>query len=185
MAPINQIPPEVLSLIPDYSDEDYHGSCQGQITLTHVCRSWRDIFTSRSSLWAGLDLTSMVKTRTFIQRSKFSPLDVYASNLSDEIYLDDALSLIIPHIPRLRSLTFRSNAIPDTLRNFHCHAPLLEDLEIVIYSPQTEMLDIPLLNGDLQSLRRLNLVADIICYPRRTRQISVFLASPAPKEGSR
>ena len=118
-------------------------------------------------VWTSLTFTDIDKTRTFIERSKSSPLNIYASNLDDEVYHDDALSLIIPHIPRLRSLTFRSDAIPNTLRNFHWHVPLLEDLEIHIDSPQAQILDIPLLNGGLLSLRTLSLIGDMIHLPQK------------------
>ena len=168
LAPINRIPPEILSLLPDYSDEDDPDSDQVPITLTHVCHSWREIFTSRSSLWTDLDLTSIDKTRTFIQRSKSSPLDIYAGFQDDEayLYLDDALSLVIPHIPRLRSLALYCGAIPEALRNL-CHAPLLEDLEIQLASLNNHTLDIPLLNGDLPSLLSLTLGAKIIRLPQK------------------
>ena len=178
LAPVNRIPPEVLSLIPDYCEE--HHTYQDTIRLTHVCRGWRDIFTSRPSLWTNLDCTDVDKTRTFIQRSKSSPLDICARNIDDETYLDDALSLVIPHVPRLRSLSFYSDAIPDTLRNFSCHTPLLEDLEIHISSPDTHTLDIPLLNGDLPSLRNLSLSADTIRLPQKnTSNLRVFNLSCA------
>ena len=177
-APINRIPPEVLSLIPDYSDEDDPDELP--ITLTHVCRSWREIFTSRPSLWTTLDMTNISKTRTFIQRSRSSPLDIYVSNLGHETYLDDALSLAIPHIPRFRSFIFHSDAIPDTLRNFSCHTSLLEELEIHIYSPYTHTLDIPLLNSGLPSLRRPSPLADTTRLPQKnTSNLRVFSFSCA------
>ena len=138
-----------------------------------MCRGWRDIFTSRPSLWTNLD-TDVDKTRAFIQRSKSSPLDICARNIDDETYLD-ALSLVIPHVPRLRSLSFYSDAISDSLRNFSCHTPLLEDLEIHISSPDTHTLEIPLLNGDLPSLRNLSLSADTIRLPQKnTSNLRVF-----------
>jgi hypothetical protein len=48
LAPINRVPPEILSLIPDYCCED--DMDRDLVALTHVCRSWRDTFISRSSL---------------------------------------------------------------------------------------------------------------------------------------
>jgi hypothetical protein len=51
--PINGIPPEVLTLIPDFwgtSDGD-----RDLIALTHVCWAWRQAFISRSSLWTYFD----------------------------------------------------------------------------------------------------------------------------------
>ena len=46
--PINRIPPEILSLIPDYYGED--DTDRNLITSTHVCRRWREVLISRSSL---------------------------------------------------------------------------------------------------------------------------------------
>ena len=45
LAPINWIPPEILSFIPDYYDQD--GTGQDLLALTHICRSWRGMFVSR------------------------------------------------------------------------------------------------------------------------------------------
>ena len=80
-APVNRIPPEILSLTPDYyeydeDDVDEDKVDKDLIALTHVCRSWRDVFISRSSLWTRLDFTNVDKTRTYIHRSKSSPLEI-------------------------------------------------------------------------------------------------------------
>ena len=174
MASINRIPPEVLSLIPDYSDEDYPDELP--ITLTHVCRSWRgnihlpplvvDQF-GHDEHQQNPDLHPTVKVFSVGYYIRRQP--------RYETYLDDALFLAIPHIPRLRSFTFHSDTVPDTLRNFDCHTPLLEDLEIHISSPDAPTLDIPLLNGDLPSLRKSNLCADTIRLPQKnTSNLRVF-----------
>ena len=63
------------------------------------------------------------------------------------MYLNQALSLVIPQIPRFRSLTICTDAIPDALRHFRCRAPLLQDLVIDV-----------LFDGDLSSLHELSLV---------------------------
>ena len=49
-APINRIPPELLSLIPEHCKKD-----RELIELTHICHDWREIFVSRASLWTRLD----------------------------------------------------------------------------------------------------------------------------------
>ena len=74
---------------------------------------------------------------------------------------------MIPHIPRLESFIFHSNSIPAALHNFHCHVPLLENLEIHISSRAAYTLDIPSLSGDLQSLRTLSLAGDMIRLPQK------------------
>ena len=50
-APINRAPPEDLSLIPYHRETDPGES----IRLTRVCRSWREMFVPRASLWTFLD----------------------------------------------------------------------------------------------------------------------------------
>ena len=163
-APINQIPPEVLLLIPGYFNEDDDGdgdndnnTDQGLITLTHVCHGWRDVFTSCSSLWTRLDFTNVEKTRTYIQRSRSSPLEICLEKGQDTSFLDDAFSLVIPYLRQLKSLTICAGDLPDALRHFRCQAPLLEELSIFLYKDHNQILDGALFGGDLSSLRKLTL----------------------------
>ena len=162
-APINRIPPEVLSLIPDHYNTDY--ADRGLITLTHVCRGWREIFISHSSLWTHLNLTNIEKTRAYIQRSKSSPLNIRVENRGSEIYLNHTLPLVIPHVPRLKSFVVHAAAIPHILRHFRCHAPLLERLDIGNTSPHAQILDNALFDGDLSPLRDLSLVGVVTNLP--------------------
>lgn len=152
--PINQIPPEVLSLIPDYCDE---GDADGlSITLTHVCRGWRNIFISRSSLWTCFKFKKIDKTRTYIQRSNSSPLVIYLGDDDYDTNLD-AFSLVVPHLHRLKSLTIFSTDLPGTLQYFYPPAPLLEELDIDVDSEGHQVLDGALFNGDIPTLRKLRL----------------------------
>lgn len=153
-APINRIPPEVLLLIPDYYDEEHVD--QASITLTHVCRSWRETFTSCSSLWTRLDFSNVNKTLTYIQRSQSSPFRIYLK-LRDDKPISNAFALVIPHIRRLKSLTIDAEALPGILQYFRRHAPLLEKLDISIYPTNNLVLDGSLFNGDLSSLHHLRL----------------------------
>jgi len=163
-APINRIPPEVLLLIPDYYDDD---TDQGLIVLTHVCRGWRDVFISRSSLWTQLDCVDFDKTRTYIQRSKSSPLEIFLKMYGDDdTHIDDAFLLVTPHIHRIKSLTIHADAMPDAIRHLCCHTPLLEELDIdLICGSYPPVLDSALFEGDLSSLRELSLGGVITCLP--------------------
>ena len=165
LAPINRIPPEVLSLIPDYCNDDDDDADQDLITLTHVCRGWRDTFISRSSLWTQLDFMNVDKTRTYIQRSKSSPLELHLERDEDNTYRDDAFSLVTPHIHRIKSLTIYADALPDALRYFNCRAPLLEELDIDLTSPRAPVLNSALFGGDLSSLRALSLTRVVTNLP--------------------
>ena len=109
---------------------------------------------NRSSLWTRIHLTSIDKTHTFIQCSRSSPLDLY---LKGDKAIDDAFTLIIPHIGRVRSLTINGKTLPTALEHFHCNTPLLEKLDIEVTVDGGARLDGALFNGDLSSLRELRL----------------------------
>jgi len=127
-APINRIPPEIPSLIPNHCDVD--SADQDLITLTHVCRGWRKNFTSCSSLRTDLDFRNVDKTCTYIQRSKSSPLEMFLD--ASTACNSDISFLALPHIPRLESLTVRGDFLPNVLKHFGRHTPLLEKLDIDI-----------------------------------------------------
>ena len=159
-AAINQIPPEVFSLIPDYWQDRHTG--QDLITLSHVCRGWREIFTSRSSLWTYLDCADADKTRVYVERSRSLPLEIFLRKSQRISYCDDALPLVVPHISRLSSLTVcvRPNILLDLLNQLPFPAPLLTELKIILdpESPDPDPI-IPdtLFPGHLSPLRKLSL----------------------------
>ena len=156
LVPINKIPPEILALIPDFWDT--HKRDQDTIALTHVCRTWREVFVSRTSLWTRFDCLNGEKTRTYLERSKSSPIDLSLTGTQD-MSPDDPLFQIIPHaIGRLRSLSM--TGFPEDVQDIASHlsypAPLLEDLSIRCReSHHYPALPSTFFNGDLSSLRTL------------------------------
>ena len=159
-APINRIPPEVLSLIPDHHIED--DTDKTLIALTHVCRYWRNIFISRPSLWTRLDFKNIDKTRTYIQRSQSFPLKLILGYYEVS---DDVFGPMVPHVHRLKSLTIDTKRLPRVLQHFRCPTPLLEKLNIRIDVPYGVTLDGTLFNGDLSSLHELHLGGVITDLP--------------------
>ena len=157
LAPINRIPPEVFSTIPEYwSDEDT--ADEDLITATHVCRGWRDLFISSSSLWTQLNCTHVEKTRIYVERSKLSPLDISIRD-KDTPFLSDAFLLTIPHLTRLRSLSIfglSRNLVGVINQHLHYPAPSLEKLKIsFVGAPRP--IEGTTFDGDLSSLRDLRL----------------------------
>ena len=166
-APISRVPPEVLSLIPDFwgvhEGDEVDEDDEDLITLTHVCRAWRVIFISRSSLWKNFHCVSADKTRVYLERSKSSPINVWL-DMFDVLPSYDPLFRIIPHsVGRLKSLSITAmpEAIPKIIAHLPPHAPLLERLEIdCTYRPwmrRDPALTTALFSGDLSSLRLLRL----------------------------
>lgn len=181
IAPINRIPPVVLSLIPEYFHEN--DMDQGLLTLTHVCRGWREIFTSRSSLWTKLNFTSVDRTRAYIQRSKSSPLKIHIEYGQDPPFLDNAFSLVIPHLHRLKSLVVSTRVRSDFFKHFYYHAPLLEELDIFDVDSQGLVFSNKFFNGDLSSLRKLSLGGVITHLPWKNltnlKYLSISSSTPA------
>ena len=133
------------------------------IALTHVCRDWRAIFTSCSSLWTNFSCTDADKTRVYLERSKSSPINLQINRRNDLFPSDPLLQIIPLATGRLKSL--RVTASPENLLNICAHltypAPLLQDLLIdgdCEFDPEANpMLTTSLFEGDLSSLRRLHL----------------------------
>ena len=149
---------------------------QDLITLTHVCHHWRDVFTFRSSLWARLDFTNVDKTRVYIERSKSSPLKIRIKSGEGSSFSNDAFSLVLPHLHKLKSLNVSAGVIPDIFEHFRYHAPLLKEFTIDITGSSNPVLDNELFNGDLSSLRKLSLGGVITDLPwKNVANLQVFI----------
>jgi hypothetical protein len=160
LAPINRVPPEVLTLIPDFwatarNDRDL-------ITLTHVCRAWREAFISRSSLWTDFDCVDADKTHVYLERSKSSPINLWLDR-DNGLSPHDPFLQIAPHVlDRLKCLSI--NTTPDHLQGVANHfSPSVPPLEELIISGNPDcselnpVLPTTLFNGDLSSLCTLYL----------------------------
>ena len=154
LAPINRIPQEVLSLIPGYCNTD-----EELVALTHVCRGWREQFTSRASLWTSLDCTNIEQTREYLERSKTSPLEIQLEEGGHYPFLNDAFLLTVPHLGRLKSLSLSgsSNDLLELTRYFGSPAPLLEKLKLSFTCTETPVIQDAIFDGDLSSLCELRL----------------------------
>jgi len=165
LAPINRIPPDIFSLIPKYwgdSDTD-----EILITMTHVCRGWRELLIARTWLWTRLDCTSVDKTRVYIERAKSSHVEISLFKSRSKSYVKEALLLAVPHIRRFKFLAVTGT--PDVFQNLtkllNIPAPSLEELTIELNFNPIPVLDHALFNGDLSSLRRLHLEGIITDLP--------------------
>ena len=166
LAPVNRIPPEVFSTIPDYwADED--AADEHLIAATHVCRGWRNLFISRPSLWTRLDCGHVKKTQIYLERSKSSPLDVCLREDEDDPFFNEAFPLTIPHLSRLRSLSLfgpSRDLVEIINQRLLCPAPSLEELKMRFTGTPRPIED-TVFGGDLLSLRELRLSAVLTNLP--------------------
>jgi len=157
------MPPELLILIPDFLNKDVRD--RATIALTHVCRDWREIFTSCPSLWTDFECRGTKKTLVYLHRSKSSPINVLLKRYVG-VRPYDPLFQFTPHvIGRLKSLTIHGT--PEGLREItprlSHRAPLLESLAIHLDTCTSPPQYVPvvttaLFGGDLSSLRKLSLI---------------------------
>jgi len=177
---VNRTPPEILSLIPDYWEDDHKD--ETLIKLTHVCRGWREIFISRPSLWTSLDCTDVDKTRVYAERSKYSPLQLRLG----QSYRAEAFLLAVPHIPRLKTLVVSGDPteiLPALVEHFSCAVPLLDKLKISFARNQAPNLPEKLFNGDLSSLCELSLSGVTTPLPwRGLSNLTTFKLCHVPKD---
>jgi hypothetical protein len=136
--PINRLPADVFILIPHFftdEEDDWHAFPMNKplITMTHTCRSWRNLLLSTPSLWARIDFctSNSKQAMGFLRRSGNHLLNVY-QHLGNEDHVEPFLSATLCNIHRLRRLYVDSRLLylERTLARFTSSAPELECLEV-------------------------------------------------------
>ena len=133
LVPISVLPPEILARVFHFlalGGGPFGGRRNlGWISVTHVCRHWRQVALDNSSLWANI-WTTPKNTQwisEMLARSKNAPLDIVFN--ADAKSIREALLMIIPHISRTRKLHLYnlSTRQSDGVREIYsCEAPALE-----------------------------------------------------------
>ena len=182
-APINQIPPELLSLIPRYLDDDRRD--KSLIAMTQVCRGWRDVLIRCSLLWTSLNCVDFDKTRVYIERSRSSPLEVSLNESKSPCYRMGPFLLVVPHIGRVDSLAVVGGAslLQNLMKYFSCPIPLLRNLTIRLDCGFPPALSAELFNSDLSSLCKLTLAGVIPHLPwQNIPKLTTFTLFDIPGE---
>ena len=104
------------------------------ITMTHVCRSWRNTLLSTPDLWTQIDFsvsTNPEQVECFLRRSKKLPLDIH-HYLEDLDRVEPFISTTIHNLPRLGRLDIDSclPRLGRLLEYFSAPTPELEHLKI-------------------------------------------------------
>ena len=133
------------------------------ISLTHVCQVWREVFTSRPSLWTNLDCADAGKALVYLERSRSFPINLALARTDGPSPSKPFFQITPRVIGRLKSLSIK--ATPKNLHSITAHlsypAPLLEKLSIDGGSRSvprhSPALTSAIFNEDLSSLRKLRL----------------------------
>ena len=138
IAKINGLPPEMLAAIFVYLSKQAPGHVapyfvQDLISVTHVCRSWRQAAITAPELWSEVTMTNLEMIKVFLKRSGAVPLNV-SLRLSSETEDDELFKAVVLHTHRFRRLlAFGHVGLIRTDVNlipFTKPAPLLENLVI-------------------------------------------------------
>jgi len=177
-APINRIPSDVFSLFPEYLGE--YDVDEGLISMSHVCRSWRESLIARPSLWARLDCANAEKTRVYIERSKSSPLKLSLYKYGYAAFMEDAILIVAPHVSRLRILRIEDSLLQILIPHLSSPIHHLRELSIAFNCHPAPILDTALFNGDLSSLCSLSLTGVITHLPwKNLSKLTTFELCPA------
>ena len=140
-------------MIPNYWEDGERD--KGLIRLTHVCRGWREILTSRPLLWSHLDCMNVGRTKLYIERSKRCPLEISLRQARYTFYREEAFALTVPHIARLRTLSVSgkpTKVLPVLVKHFSRPVPLLDTLRISLVCGQAPISSGKLFNSSLHEL---------------------------------
>jgi hypothetical protein len=180
LAPINRIPPEILSLVPDFLDQDATG-------LTHVCQYWREVFVSQSSLWTHFDCVDEDKTRVYLERSKSSPIRLQLVRDNGLSPSDPFFQITRQAIGRLKILYAQGTPehLQDITAELSHSAPLLRTLVIhggcESQPERSPVLTPTLFNGDLSLLREFCLLCVRTELPwRNMANLTLFILAHMP-----
>jgi len=167
IAQIDQLPPEMLVAIFTHlskQERDPPGHkalhfVQDLVSVTHVCRSWRQVAIAAPELWTEITMANPDAVKAFLERSGAVPLNVGLRLGSGAKFDQDLLDAVIPHVHRLRQLALLTRQGLDPVRSmpFTEPAPLLERL--AIYYPLGDRPAL-LFNDQAPRLREINMYSN-------------------------
>ena len=149
-APVNRLPPELLSRIftylptprippwPHQPEGVWRASIASLATINLVCQYWRQTAVGTKKLWTHIVAVTALGSESlrlildlFLERSGSYPLSLSILQAEKSGRGSDALDAIEPHVHRLRTLHIDDSWIgTPLLRFFSQHAPLLEEFKM-------------------------------------------------------
>ena len=132
-AQIDRFPPEMLvAIFVHLSKPDLWGLKPSSfildlVSVTHVCKFWRQVAIDTPDLWSEIHMTNLEAVDTFLERSRTTPLNVDLNSA-----YEDVLRSVGSHTHRLRHLSLSASRSRgyDPFATLTNPAPLLERLVI-------------------------------------------------------
>jgi len=157
----DRLPPEMLVAIfthlskPEPPRRKTSDFVRDLVSVTHVCRSWRQVAITAQELWTEVTMMNLKAVKVFLERSGAVPLNVELLLGSWTVADDNLLKAVVPHTRRFRQLSVLRRRGLGSIKSmpFTEPAPLLERL--VIRHPLGEQ---PVLLFDDQTPRLRELV---------------------------
>ena len=173
LQPVNRLLPDILSRIIRYIPCEDDTDTQATISLTHVCRYWREFIISTPWNWTLISNEDKRLAALSLQRAKAAPLEVYL-DVSQPGPGPKFFKLIDPYIQNIKTLHFsgfqKVKTLTGILRNFPRLSPNLQSLALVrikvdaTYYTSRESHSIDPFESLAPGLRYLEL-ADVPLYP--------------------
>ncbi|KAI0317851.1 hypothetical protein OF83DRAFT_1171614 [Amylostereum chailletii] len=153
-APIHALPPDVLeeifSIVASQPYTDANGvrrTFAGWISVTHVCRYWRQasseivsnisqspimsqVALDQASLWTKINCYDSDKAAEMLTRSREAPLTLTIPRWDDRSAQRTTMALVRPHLSHVRELIIKRVDKPKALEPLVDGVPLLESLTL-------------------------------------------------------
>ncbi|KAF8551261.1 hypothetical protein OG21DRAFT_1418332, partial [Imleria badia] len=147
------MPVEVVANIFDFASHSSHDPITQSISLSHVCKQWRQISLSTPSLWTFIQLSlplsksQLTRTCAWILRSRNRPLDIYmdfrdpdwdwdeASPILGSKAMESLMRFLVPHASRWHSIELLTDTWAPIFTFLSCTAaiestPLLQSIRL-------------------------------------------------------
>jgi F-box-like len=163
-APINSLPPELLSEIFTAIAADPRSYLEDTVS---VCRHWRETALNHARLWTTIDFTTP-EWRTNLSRTKEASLSLIVDNLSTDF--NSFVEVLHQNASRIRACELFVNEFDNPFVGYSF--PILEDLTMSTYNPLTfDLSHLPNLRQLVLTDRRENshfsLSRSYSSFPRR------------------
>ncbi|KAI0041212.1 hypothetical protein FA95DRAFT_1611198 [Auriscalpium vulgare] len=143
--PFDRLYPDILAIIfthlrdidpPEkntYDDHNYRAITprSGWITVTYVCRRWRQVALEWVTLWSDIDLERLGRrwAAEFAVRAQHAPISIQYKKFLKLGYRDWVVRFLNENMWRTQSLDIGGR--PEALATLNSHAPLLHTIQIV------------------------------------------------------